>query len=1002
MTDALSTKDFGAFYQEVHGYEPFPWQRKLMERVVEEGWPGAVDVPTGLGKTSLIDVSLFAAALGVPAARRRTFLVVDRRLVVDEAYEHAVAISKALSDTANAGPVTKRVAERLRQPGDDGPVLECTRMRGGVDWSWNWLERPDRHAVVVGTVDQVGSRLFFRGYGVGEHLRPIDAALVGTDSLIVVDEAHLSDPFLTSVRAACELESRTLPDGASADVRGRTPALVAMSASRQDDDAVVHGIDAEDEAHPFARKRLYAGKELRLLEVKTTKSTAPQKLASAMASAARQLSDELTREDRVVLVVCNTVARARAVHTELSCDGEDLDRDGSSAILLIGRNRPLAREYLLARWYGKIRAGEREPFTGTLYVVATQTVEVGANLDSDALVTECASLSALTQRLGRLNRLGERPASRCLVIQGTHTPEDVYGTARAATWGWLKSQQAPLLTRQPHKPLDLSGPGLDIAPAPLRLLLQELSPEEWSELNADPVTVPVLRRQDLTRWARTSPTPTPGQEANVAPFLHGIDHSRPQVNLVWRHDVALDAPQEAAAHLAALPPAASESVEVPLAAARLWLASLPHSDGDLAGAEDVSDLEAAPVPDEPEPRSTKPVAFRVHTGKEPEPVTATQIRPEDTLVVPATSGGCDAFGWHPTHRQPVIDLGDLTGGSLRRRATARVGPALGAAVAHCVPDEHELGCLWGVFAKECVKRLHSDGGLARDDLSTMLAPLGAALPAAGGNDGSPLPHLRVLRSLMGSPRLLPYEIPGTERPSADYLLTASPQAVGGDLESGGSTALGVTMNLAPHQEAVQRRADEFARNLGLPEQLRNSVRLAALLHDEGKRELRFQTMLHGGDHWAQMLSPEPRAKSGLDPTDHAAFVRAQQRSGYPHGMRHEALSGLVARARLEKQDYTHFEPLDPELVIHLVTSHHGRNRALLPPVTDPSPTHLDEHDRRLSSADTVDLEAPVRFQLLNQRYGHWGLARLESLVRLADIWASVRNEQHPAPEEAGS
>ncbi|MFI7243387.1 type I-G CRISPR-associated helicase/endonuclease Cas3g [Streptomyces qinglanensis] len=993
MCDALTAADFPAFYEEVHGYAPFPWQRSLMQRVTGEGWPDLIDVPTGLGKTSVIDVAVFASALGVAAARRRTFLVVDRRLVVDEAYEHAQKLSTALSK--GAGPVTRAVAERLRQAGDPGPVLDCTRMRGGVDWSWNWLERPDRHAVVVGTVDQIGSRLFFRGYGVGDQLKPIDAALVGTDSLVVVDEAHLSDPFLQSLRSAVAVERR-LGDVMESTGERPVPELVAMSASSSDAQATVHRIGNEDLEHEFARRRLRAHKALHLVEVKATRGNSAQKMAKALAAGARQLAEGIDRRDRVVLTVCNSIARARAVHRELCADGTDLERDGSAALLLIGRNRPLARDYLLDQWYGKIRAGGREQFTGTLHVVATQTVEVGANIDADALVTECASLSALTQRLGRLNRLGERLAAQCLVLHGTGDSDDVYGPARAETWDWLQGQSAPVVTPKPGKQLDLSGPGWNASPHMMSARMHRLTEEDWRELNPVSTCVPRLGEEEMAAWAQTSPRPATA-DPQIAPFLHGAQQSHNQVTVVWREGLDLDKPSEATAHLAALPPASGETVELPINAARHWLASLcldpavsARSDGDVSDLDVGEEAQA----DSAAQSSNVPVAFRFEYGTDgpvATPITASELRPEDILVVRAEDGGCDEYGWNPESRRHVLDLGDLTGTGTRKRTTVRLGTSFGRALFHHAP---ELAGAWEQF----LKAILPDSDTAVPESGIPVALPGDLSPSLESE--SVLPHVRVLHTLAKGATLVPYELGDPPDARLEYLLVGSRRALGGDAASASSSTTGSRMSLADHQRAVEHRARNFAVNLDLPDVLLNSVALAALLHDEGKRDDRFQIMLRGGDRWSYPIpGAEPLAKSGMDPTDRAAAARARRRSGYPAGMRHEALSGQVARARLSAGGKDLPIPVDPELVEHLVTTHHGFGRPLLPPITDPDPRNIEETGVNLSSAQTVDLHAPERFRRLNERYGYWGLAQLEALVRLADIWASARNETPETQKE---
>ena len=80
-----------------------------------------------------------------------------------------------------------------------------------------------------------------------------------------------------------------------------------------------------------------------------------------------------------------------------------------------------------------------------MIVVATQTLEVGADLDFDGLVTECASLDALRQRFGRLNRMGRRIESRAFIfvredqakLKKGDEEDPVYGTALTKTWDWL-------------------------------------------------------------------------------------------------------------------------------------------------------------------------------------------------------------------------------------------------------------------------------------------------------------------------------------------------------------------------------------------------------------------------------------------------------------------------------------------------------------------------------------------------------------------------------------
>jgi CRISPR-associated endonuclease/helicase Cas3 len=93
----LIADDFSAFFRELWGTEcdPFPWQREFARRLCAGQVPDYVAVPTGSGKTACLDAAVFALAMqaSLPMAERtqgrRIFFIVNRRVIVDEAYDRA-------------------------------------------------------------------------------------------------------------------------------------------------------------------------------------------------------------------------------------------------------------------------------------------------------------------------------------------------------------------------------------------------------------------------------------------------------------------------------------------------------------------------------------------------------------------------------------------------------------------------------------------------------------------------------------------------------------------------------------------------------------------------------------------------------------------------------------------------------------------------------------------------------------------------------------------------
>jgi CRISPR-associated endonuclease/helicase Cas3 len=256
MTTAVET--FDCQFAALVGPRPLSWQRRLFERFIRGDLPSALDLPTGLGKTSVIAIWLIGRAHGAQLPRRLIY-VVDRRAVVDQATAEAEILRENLGKMPDL-KASLGLADRS---------LPISTLRGQFVDNRDWLMEPAVSAIVVGTVDMIGSRLLFTGYGVSPKMRPYHAGLLGADALVVLDEAHLVPPFemlLESIESglradpAASSRSGTFAQfGArSVEDRGFIPKfhLLSLSATGRERQGEVFNLIESDLDDPVVAQRL--------------------------------------------------------------------------------------------------------------------------------------------------------------------------------------------------------------------------------------------------------------------------------------------------------------------------------------------------------------------------------------------------------------------------------------------------------------------------------------------------------------------------------------------------------------------------------------------------------------------------------------------------------------------------------------------------------------------------------------------------------------------------
>lgn len=231
----------------------------------------------------------------------------------------------------------------------------------------------------------MGSRLLFRGYGVTDEMKPIQAGLLGSDALILLDEAHLSEPFRQTARAISTVETLRGADAA--------PFHVALLTATPGEDKLARDrrftLGDEDRANDILAVRLQAPKPAILRETPTGDAARGESLARHALELLKTLEDGGIPKPAIG-VVANRVARARTAFERLRGElGE------ANVLLVIGRSRGVDRDRIAPR-LDPIKTGATpRPDAPLIVVVATQTLEAGVDIDLDGLVTDAASLDAL-------------------------------------------------------------------------------------------------------------------------------------------------------------------------------------------------------------------------------------------------------------------------------------------------------------------------------------------------------------------------------------------------------------------------------------------------------------------------------------------------------------------------------------------------------------------------------------------------------------------------------
>ena len=444
--------------------------------------PKTMDIPTGLGKTSVMHVWMLALIHAkthkLSRVPTRLVYIVDRRVIVDQASNEADKLRKKIeSDSHYKSTIGNLNISKLRGG-------------GGLEDNRRWMKEPHMPAIIIGTIDMIGSRILFSGYGIGRKVRSFYAGLLGQDALLVLDETHLSPAMERMLRDLEEI----------ADVKNNDrlypPKVLCMSATQHEKSDSVIRLESDDMDNGEVKTRYRSVKNIKLKKISPQDSIADEVSRHAV-----------TKPGRVMVYVKSPKDALKI--------SKNLEKDGIDAVVLTGTIRGFERDKLLER---KTYNAFFEKWGGEpAHMVATSAGEVGANFDADHMVCDATTLDSLIQRLGRLNRTGGngRKATATLIYNGKEKG------AVAETVKFLVEQNIT-----------------DGSPHALNKILGELDKNDIGRMFSPKPDMQPLTKDLLDLWSMTSIYRKYPSRPHVRFWLRGHeDKAIPDTYVCWREDV---------------------------------------------------------------------------------------------------------------------------------------------------------------------------------------------------------------------------------------------------------------------------------------------------------------------------------------------------------------------------------------------------------------------------------------------------------------------------------